>query len=339
MAMTDFLIEELQKLSRDDLMIVINTIMDKLNISAPEPKHSHTKMSAPVLDCPDCGPAGHVVRNGHKHHKQAYICRSCGRSFVTTTNTVLSGSHFGISIWKAVLSDTLSGISIDKTAERLEISHKSVFEMRHKIMLALENLEEDVPSVVEDVVEADETYVPDSYKGSKFGSTAPRAPRKRGTAASRRGLSNEKICICTAVQRGSSNLVIRSENRARPSAKNVDDIYRGHVKEGSLMLTDGMNCYPHLEELLNCTVTNVKKQNGSFYNLNTVNNLHSYIKARYVHYRGVATKYLNRYNNVFRMAFNRNVTIHELADRLFSTRKPEWVHHHHDIKQMKLLIV
>lgn len=339
MANIDTLIKELQKLSRNDLLIIVNTIMEKLNISDQAQNQPHVKMSAPILSCPNCGTADHVVRNGHKHHKQAFLCRTCGKSFVTTTNTVLSGSHFDIDVWKKVLSDTLSGVPIDKTSERLGISHKSIFEMRHKIMLVLENFQEDEPTVVEDVIEADETYVADSYKGSKFGLTAPRAPRKRGTAATKRGLSNEKICICTAAQRGSSNLVIRSENRARPSAKNVDDVYRGHVKDGSLMLTDGMNCYPHLEKLLGCTVTNVKKQSGSFYNLNTVNNLHSYIKARYVQYRGVATKYLNRYNNVFQMAFKSKISISDLADRLFLTRNPGWVHHHKDIKYLKLLVV
>ena len=41
---------------------------------------SPKKMIAPRLDCPICHSNAHVVRNGHKHGKQAYICRQCGTS-------------------------------------------------------------------------------------------------------------------------------------------------------------------------------------------------------------------------------------------------------------------
>ena len=37
-----------------------------------------------VLPCPHCH-SSKVVRNGHKKGKQAYMCRDCGKSYVTTT--------------------------------------------------------------------------------------------------------------------------------------------------------------------------------------------------------------------------------------------------------------
>jgi transposase-like protein len=37
-------------------------------------------------DCPHCH-AGRTVRNGHRHGKQQYLCRECGKSFVRTTGT------------------------------------------------------------------------------------------------------------------------------------------------------------------------------------------------------------------------------------------------------------
>ena len=84
-------------------------------------------------------------------------------------------------------------------------------------MLALEDLQEISSAMIEDVVEADETYVPESEKGTKFAPGAKGKPRKRGTPAAKRGLSDEQICICTAVQRKSGDLVVQSENRASPS--------------------------------------------------------------------------------------------------------------------------
>ena len=229
-------------LSDSDLKILTNKIIDRLNLEKT--------VASPVkivsrIECPVCHTSTHVVRNGHKHGKQAFLCRACGKSYVTTSNTLLSGSHYSSGVWKTVLADTLMGVSHDDTRDGLDlqhirISHTSLFFMRHKIMLALEDLQEISPAMVEEVVEADETYVPESEKGTKFGPDARRKPRKRGTPASKRGLSDEQICICTAVQRKSGDLVVKSENGARPSTEDVVDIYTGHVKKGTLFLTDGI---------------------------------------------------------------------------------------------------
>ena len=127
-----------------------------------------------------------IGRNGHKHGKQAFLCRACGKSYVTTSNTLLSSSHYSSVVWKTVLADTLMGVSLGDTGDGLKlrhikISHTRLFFMRHKIMLVLEDLQEISPAMIEDVVEADETYVPESEKGTKFGPGAKRNPRKRGT--------------------------------------------------------------------------------------------------------------------------------------------------------------
>lgn len=98
----------------------------------------------PRMECPVCHTNAHVVRNGHKHGKQAFLCRACRKSYVTTSNTLLACSHYSSVVWKTVLADTLMGVSIDDTRDGLKlrhikISHTSLFFMRHKIMLALEN--------------------------------------------------------------------------------------------------------------------------------------------------------------------------------------------------------
>ena len=44
--------------------------------------------------CPVCG-ATHVVRNGkRKDGTQKYICKDCGKSFVITTNSIVSGTRW-----------------------------------------------------------------------------------------------------------------------------------------------------------------------------------------------------------------------------------------------------
>lgn len=178
-------------------------------------------------------------------------------------NTLLACAHYSSVVGKTVLANTLMGVSLDDTRDGLKlrhikIRHTSLFFVRHKIMLALEDLQEISPAMIEDVVKADETYVPESEKGTKFGPGAKRKPRKCGTPAAKRGLSDEKIYISTAVQRKSGDLVVKSENRARPSTKDVADIYTGRVKKGTLFLTDEMNADPKLGKALGLSIVNVQ---------------------------------------------------------------------------------
>jgi transposase-like protein len=82
--------------------------------------------------CPKCG-SEEVVRNGHKCRKQAYLCRGCGKSFVQTTDSALENSRCGEAVWKQVIRDTVEDVSLDETAESLDLTHTTVFNMRHKV--------------------------------------------------------------------------------------------------------------------------------------------------------------------------------------------------------------
>lgn len=94
--------------------------MDRLN---PEKAFTSSMKIVPRMECPVCHTSSHAVRNGHKHGEQAFLYRACGKSFVTTSNTLLSGSHYSSDVWKTVLTDTLMGVSLDDTRDRLDLQH------------------------------------------------------------------------------------------------------------------------------------------------------------------------------------------------------------------------
>jgi len=78
--------------------------------------------------------------------------------------------------------------------------------------------------------------------------------------------------------------------------------FAGHIAQGTLILCDGLKSYYSLSVSAGCTVKDCHgstEEEKNFFNLNTVNGFHSFIKRRYDFYRGVATKYLNRYNTLF----------------------------------------
>ena len=255
--------------------------------------------------CPKCK-GDRIVRNGRKHGKQAFLCRTCGKSFVETSNTTLFNSHSAEAVWKQVIRDTVSGVSIDKTADELHLNHKTVFNMRHKILFAIEQEELENPTKLTGVCEADETYILESYKGKEFSDDFKRKPRKHGAVATKPGLSNEYVCVCTGIERD-GNAVAVAVNRATASKDDIERVFGGRVDESTLILSDGAKGYNVLNG--KCEVHGVNKDSGNFYNINTVNSYHSFIKERNRNARGFATKYLNRYNSLFSMVFRKTANI------------------------------
>ena len=292
-----------------------------------------------VTECPYCG-STHIVRNGKKCGKQRYLCRCCGRTFVTTTHTVMSMSHYPASVWKEVVADTMDGCSIDHTVERMKLSHQCVFNMRHKLLLAMQDMLSSSPVVLGKVSELDETYVLENLKGKKLPEGAGRPARKHGAKAQKRGLSDEYICINTGIQRD-GGAIAEAVNRAKPDSGELLEVYKGHLEDGTLLLCDGLKSYRVLRDLAECVIKDINTASPAevnFFHLNTVNNFHSFIKDRYDYYRGVATKYLNRYNALFSLAWRRNTAVvTDLYSKLFHQGTADYYHSIKDIKTLRLL--
>ena len=259
------------------------------------------------LACVTCG-STKLYRNGKRHGKQAYLCRDCGKTFVETSGSAIAYSHESPTVWKQVIADTVNGLSIDDTAASLSLSHDCVFHMRHKIMKRLEVAFLNSVEVMDGTCEADETYVLESVKGTKISKFYHRKPRKHGAKASKAGLSNEYLCVCTSVSEDGDCMAL-SVNRAMPSKAEIEQIFGKRVNEDTLFLCDGNQTYDVLEG--KCTVAHTKR-------VNKVNGFHSFMKQRLMRYRGVATKYLNRYNAFFARVFGRGDAI---IDEIFALMK------------------
>jgi transposase-like protein len=277
-----------------------------------------------VPPCPHCN-GEKAVRNGHKSGKQAYLCRECGKSFVETTKSALCNSHCGEAVWKEVIRDTVNGVSLDETAEKLTLHHETVFNMRHKILYCIEEEEKRSAVKLNGVVEADETYLLENMKGRKLPADQGRDARKHGAVAQKRGISEEYICVCAAVER-KGNAVARAVNRAMPGKDEIALALGERVSRDALLLCDGAKGYGVLEERGKCAIVNVKheEQDTGFNNINSVNNFHSHIKERNRMARGFATKYLNRYNALFSRIHNRSSFIVDEIFKLLCDRNDRY---------------
>ena len=103
---------------------------------------------------------------------------SCGKKFTYDSKQLTSNSHQPVESWVVVLEDTLSLASLDSTAEKIGVCHSTAFHMRHKLLVYMEELTEQ-SEPLEALIEADETYMAESQKGTPV---THRKPRKHGEA-------------------------------------------------------------------------------------------------------------------------------------------------------------
>ncbi len=149
--------------------------------------------------CPHCG-LRNVRAWGNAAGKPRYRCADCRKTFNPMTGTPLSGLHYR-DRWHTQAQAMLDGVTVEQAAKRCGVDYTTAFRWRHRFLAAL-NL--DKPQMLSGIVEADETFVLESFKGRR--SALGRPPRKRGGKASKRGLSSEQIPIIVARDRSGATI-------------------------------------------------------------------------------------------------------------------------------------
>ena len=242
--------------------------------------------------CPKCGSkTPNWTRGGRANSgKQMLVCHSCNHRTVVDYGQLTYYSQQDRSKWDQLIKDTFQQVPIQKSAESLGISTYTVWRMRMKLLHALEAIANE--TVVSDEVEMDEKYLLNSHKGEKREDIKP---RHRGEKASKRGLSGEQVCLLTAVQR-QGDAVLMATNMAAPKSEDIEKIQK-NLSGNCLVWIDGKTAYQRILNQKNCEfrVLGDHKTYTSVDHLNNVNSFHSRIDEWNRGYRGVATKYINRY--------------------------------------------
>lgn len=257
--------------------------------------------------CPMCG-SNKVVRNGKRRDGvQKFCCKDCGKSFVAKTNTVVSGTRKSFDTWIKYIECMMNWATVREAAERCCISESTSFLWRHKILDAMQIMMNDV--TLEGIIEADEAYLPISYKGNHKKSKdfdMQRPPRKRGSEVHKRGLSKELVCMPCAVDRN-GNSIGKATNLGQCSSDDINELLGGKIKERSAFCTDGNGVYKKLSrnEDLNLIPLKGGKAKKGIYHIQHINSYHSELKRFLGFFKGVSTKYLNNYivwNNLVNFA-------------------------------------
>ena len=164
------------------------------------------------------------------------------------------------------------GMSIIKTAEICGINRNTAFAWRHKVLDALGLIVQEIS--LEGIVEADETFFVLSYKGQKKG--LPRKPKKRGTPVTKRGLSNEQVCVPCAIDR-KGNTISKMSNLGRIKTTGLQHVMNGKIKKNSVLCTDKASAYIKFSSDNELKLIQLKgcKNKLDIYHINHVNAYHS----------------------------------------------------------------
>lgn len=275
-------------LSDDDKKSFLKSIKNK------EQSEQNFTFLRELKECPHCKSIS-FMKNGKSGSSQRFICKDCRKTFTTSNNTILFGTKKDMTTWKLFIHCLVEKYSLRKTAEICGISLPTAFTWRHKILDALQAMQDSVK--LDGIIEADETFMPISYKGNHKDFNFPRLAKKRGTANTKRGLSKELVCIpCVVNLNGKS--IAKIANLGKPNVKALNSVIFGKVEKESVFVTDSLRSYLKLSnemELNHIRIPRNKHSNGSF-NIQKVNSYHSILKAMLIYnFKGVSTKYLNNY--------------------------------------------
>jgi hypothetical protein len=219
----------------------------------------------------------------------------CENKTGPTTGTVMYRSPSGKGKWIRAVRDMIGGVAIGKTAEALGVSYSTAFNMRHKILLAMEQMEGLSPQIPTNASELDETYVLESLKGAKIPGDYHRSPRRHGSKARKLGLSLEHVCIRTAIGPKGDPSAVVSVSRATPSPDGDDGALKPHSGGPALPMGDGPRAFGNPRRL---AVGNHANVDGKAHDSDGASRFHLLAKRYYDSRGGVATKYLSRYANL-----------------------------------------
>lgn len=275
-------------------LISFKSITNSIHTDSREQRYSKG------VACLYCG-STKVIKHGKKNNVQRFKCKDCGKTFNDLTLTPMAHSKVSSEQWVEYAKCMVFGLSIRKSATHCKVSVKTSFYMRHRLLDAVRNFQG--IGEVSGIVEMDETFVPESFKGNhkKSGFKMPRKSRKRGKQVKKRGISSEQVCIATAIDR-ENNIVFEMVNKGRIKTSDLERLFKDRLDPKALLCTDSHKSYiafgkDSVSEHIR--IASGKHKNG-VYHISHVNSLHSKFKKWVARFNGVATKYLPNYLHWFK---------------------------------------
>lgn len=258
-----------------------------------------------INHCPYCAHNKFIRYGTTARGQQRYKCKACNKTFNTLTGTALARLR-NQDKWLQYSDGMWLTEKLRPAAKKLCINFKTAFRWRHKL---LAHPTESRCQPLAGIIEADETFLNESFKGRKKSMT--RKSRKRG------GGKVTKVPVFLALDRQGhvAHQVLEADTKEELSAA-ITPI----LTPESVLCTDGNLSYQaivkrlpyELEHKRLISLDNERVKDG-IYHIQTLNNWIMRWKAWLVQFRGVGTAYLEHYLAWFRQMDS------------FKEEQPSWV--------------
>ena len=242
---------------------------------------------------PCCGHCGSQCFGpwGRANALRRYKCKDCGRTFNALTGTPLAQLHRR-DAWLDYARALVERVSLRSAAARASISLDTSFRWRHRFLATAKDKR---PSVLAGIVEADETLIRKSSKGSR--SLVGRAPRKRGGRPKKTGTSPDDY-----------DIVLIARDRQKATSDQILSGFESHAFDAALdplvtrdvvLVTDGRPCFRTFARARGLTHVKLIASKGervkNGFHIQNVNAYMSRLKLWMTPFKGVASKYLANY--------------------------------------------
>jgi transposase-like protein len=281
------LADELEKLTPHQRNVLADRLRQIGHAQTVNSLVESREIAKPV--CPRCGHE-HILHWGTASGLR-YRCGACKATFNALTGTPLARLRHK-DRWLEYTQQMAEGKSVRKSAIACDVHRNTAFRWRHRF-LALPNGQK--ATSLAGIAEADETFFLESFKGKKLG--MPRAPRKRGGKASKRGLSDEQIpvLICRDRAGSTTDFVLDKADKAHIGAA-----LKPILAKDAILCTDSGKALSAAAREMGIAHRPVNLAAGvrviaGVYHVQNVNAYDSRLKEWMRRFHGVATHYLANY--------------------------------------------
>lgn len=260
---------------------------------------------APLLSgpdaCPHCGAAAQELRPwGFSHGLARLRCHTCHKTCNCLTGTALAHLRKREQ-WARYAQALIEGVSVREAAGRCGIDKNTAFLWRHRFLKAARSHRAEHEG---GIVEADETFFLESFKGQR---KLHRPARKRGGV----GAPWEQIAVLVVRDRSGQTADFRIEQVDTP---HITAVLQPLLEKDAILCTDGAAVYKAFAKATGITHRPVNVQQGirvdGAFHIQNVNAYDSRLKGWMQRFHGVATKYLESYLGWRRMLelYRKNIT-------------------------------
>src|SRR5680860_147320 len=237
--------------------------------------------------CPHCK-ASQLRPWGSSRNLPRYRCAQCRHTCNPLTKTPLARLRKREQ-WFRYAQALIDGKTVRKAATECHISKNTAFLWRHRFLALVAGHQAQRES---GIVEADETFFLESFKGQR---KMPRKARKRGGVSRTRGTGPDQIPVLVVRDRTgeTADFILQKLN-----AIEISRALKPLVAADACLCTDGAAVYRAFARTAGiehqAVSANRQRVRGAFH-IQNVNAYDSRLKTWMIRFHGVATKYLKNY--------------------------------------------